>query len=146
MPKAITSETNVGTIFVQQSENGGDGREHRNQFAAETPATSVERRPGIGHNRPPPEEVLPLPPPYYVTYAELRALGIPYSRKHLLDMMRGGRFPQARQLSTNRVGWVHAEILEHLATRPVARAALLRTPKAAAEPDHGVTERAERLR
>jgi predicted DNA-binding transcriptional regulator AlpA len=64
--------------------------------------------------------------PVFVTYAELRGLGVKFSRKHLLDMMRGGHFPQARQLSANRVAWLRAEVLEYLVTRPVARAALSR--------------------
>jgi predicted DNA-binding transcriptional regulator AlpA len=62
-------------------------------------------------------------PPVYVTYPELRGLGVKFSRKHLLDLMRTGQFPQARQISKNRVAWIRGEILDYLANRPVARAA-----------------------
>lgn len=62
-------------------------------------------------------------PPVFVTYPELRDLGVRYSRKHLLDLMRDGQFPQARQMSANRIAWLRDEILDYLETRPVARAA-----------------------
>jgi predicted DNA-binding transcriptional regulator AlpA len=71
------------------------------------------------------------PPPRYLTYAQLSALGIHYSRKHLLDLMRAGRFPPSRQLSANRVGWLESEIRTYLENRPVSRAALFRKKKAA---------------
>jgi predicted DNA-binding transcriptional regulator AlpA len=106
----MTKETAVGTIFVPQPMDC--------ETAAEPPSPT-DYRPGIGHNNPPPDL-----PPVFVTYAELRGLGVKYSRKHLLDLMRRRLFPQARQMSANRVAWVRAEVLEHLATRPIARAAL----------------------
>jgi hypothetical protein len=64
-----------------------------------------------------------LPNCPFVIYYELREFGIPFSRKHLLDLMRRGHFPQARQISANRIAWVRAEIEAYVSTRPIARAA-----------------------
>jgi predicted DNA-binding transcriptional regulator AlpA len=75
-------------------------------------------------------------PPVFVTYPELHGLGVTYSRKHLLDLMRRGLFPACRQISANRIAWVRAEILNYLETRPVARAALFKQEKAPAKPKH----------
>jgi predicted DNA-binding transcriptional regulator AlpA len=66
------------------------------------------------------------PAPRYLTYPELAAFGVSFSRKHLLDLMRAGKFPQARQMSANRVAWLEAEIIGYLETRPVSRAVLRR--------------------
>jgi predicted DNA-binding transcriptional regulator AlpA len=57
----------------------------------------------------------------FLVYAELKHYGVPHSRKHLLDLMKHDKFPQARQLSANRVAWRKSEILEYVANRPVAR-------------------------
>lgn len=58
----------------------------------------------------------------YISYRELLNYGVPgYSRKHLLDLQRQGKFPLARQLSANRVGWDLDEIAAWVATRPVAQ-------------------------
>jgi len=59
----------------------------------------------------------------FVIYDELREFGIPFSRKHLLDLMRRSLFPQARQISANRVAWIRAEIEAYVSTRPIVRAA-----------------------
>jgi len=64
--------------------------------------------------------------PVYITYPELLGLGIRYSRKHLLALQRDGKFPQARQLSANRIAWLRSEVLDYLNTRPVSRAALVK--------------------
>jgi predicted DNA-binding transcriptional regulator AlpA len=59
----------------------------------------------------------------FVTYPELPTYGVPaFSRKHFLDMQREGRFPKARQLSANRIAWLESEILDWIASRPVAEA------------------------
>ena len=88
-----------------------------NKVAPETAATD-ERRPGNGHSRPPED------PRYFVTYPELAALGVRYSRKHLLELMRRGLFPPAYQLSANRVAWRYDDIIAYRASRPIARAAV----------------------
>jgi predicted DNA-binding transcriptional regulator AlpA len=58
----------------------------------------------------------------FITYPELPDHGVPpYSRKHLLDLQRQGKFPLARQLSANRIGWAEDEIAAWVKNRPVAR-------------------------
>jgi predicted DNA-binding transcriptional regulator AlpA len=58
-----------------------------------------------------------------VVYDELVQFGIQFSRKHILDLMRASKFPAARQISQNRVGWLRSEIEAHVAALPIARAA-----------------------
>ncbi len=59
----------------------------------------------------------------FVAYPELPDYGVPaFSRKHLLDLQKKGKFPKARQLSANRIGWLEDEIRDWVASRPVARA------------------------
>jgi predicted DNA-binding transcriptional regulator AlpA len=58
-----------------------------------------------------------------IIYDELIQYGIRYSRKHLLDLMRQGKFPAARQCSENRVAWVRAEIEAYVENLPIAYAA-----------------------
>jgi len=82
-------------------------------------------------------------PPRYLGYPELSAYGIRYSRKHLLDLQRAGRFPQARQLSTNRVAWLQSEIIAYLESRPVSQAAHIRMRKPVTAPDEDALVRPE---
>jgi predicted DNA-binding transcriptional regulator AlpA len=66
----------------------------------------------------------------FVTYPELPRYGVPaFSRKHLLDLQKRGKFPLARQLTTNRIAWVEDDILAWVASRPVARAVAASTPR-----------------
>jgi predicted DNA-binding transcriptional regulator AlpA len=58
-----------------------------------------------------------------IIFPELEQYGIRFTRKHILDLMRKGKFPAARQIGTNRVAWVRAEIAAYISTRPIARAA-----------------------
>jgi predicted DNA-binding transcriptional regulator AlpA len=60
--------------------------------------------------------------PRYLSFRDLRARGITFTRKHVLTLMREGRFPLARQISSNRVAWIEDEIESFLANRPVSRA------------------------
>jgi predicted DNA-binding transcriptional regulator AlpA len=62
-------------------------------------------------------------PNTFVTYPELAAYGIPYSRKHLIDLQKTGNFPKAVQLSARRIAWRIRDIEEWVSSRPVARAA-----------------------
>lgn len=59
-----------------------------------------------------------------LVYAELRQFGITFSRKHILDLMRAGKFPRARQVGANRVAWLRSEVLAHINALPVAATAL----------------------
>ncbi len=47
--------------------------------------------------------------------------GHAYSRKHLGDLMRTGRWPKARQVSANRIAWALSELTAHYKALPVAR-------------------------
>jgi predicted DNA-binding transcriptional regulator AlpA len=67
-----------------------------------------------------------VPAKKFVTYPELVDYGVPYSRKHLIDLQRRGLFPKARQIGLNRIAWDEELILAYVATRPVARS--LREP------------------
>jgi hypothetical protein len=86
-------KTKAGEIIA-----GGKTRNHRHHPKAPSPPNS------------------PL-----IIFAELEQYGIRFSRKHILDLMRRGIFPAARQISSNRVS-----------TRPIARAAQAEAGDAAA--------------
>jgi predicted DNA-binding transcriptional regulator AlpA len=47
--------------------------------------------------------------------------GRAYSRKHLADMMRKGRWPKARQVSVNRIAWPLSELTARYQALPIAR-------------------------
>jgi predicted DNA-binding transcriptional regulator AlpA len=49
-------------------------------------------------------------PRLLLTYDELKALGIPYSRMTLWRRMRDGTFPAAVRLGGNRICWRRCEI------------------------------------
>jgi predicted DNA-binding transcriptional regulator AlpA len=70
----------------------------------------------------------------FLVFDELKQYGVPHSRKHLLDLMRKQLFPQARQLSANRVAWLRTEILDYVANRPISRVLRDRPAAAPAEP------------
>jgi predicted DNA-binding transcriptional regulator AlpA len=63
----------------------------------------------------------------FVAYRELTGLGFvnpstgkAFSRKHLLDMMKWGQWPQAIQISPNRIAWKLSDLTKHHASLPVA--------------------------
>jgi predicted DNA-binding transcriptional regulator AlpA len=63
-----------------------------------------------------------VPTTRFVSYPELPDYGVPaFSRKHLLDLQKQGKFPKARQLSANRIAWLEDEICAWVASRPLAR-------------------------
>jgi len=41
----------------------------------------------------------------FVAFKELPQYGIPFTRLHLLRLMRQGKFPRSYQITNNRVGW-----------------------------------------
>ena len=60
--------------------------------------------------------------PVFVTYPELPHYGVPpYSRVHLMRMMRRDQFPQQIQLSPNRVAWRVTDIVEWVSNRPLSQ-------------------------
>jgi hypothetical protein len=44
--------------------------------------------------------------------------GRAFTRKHLIDLMRLGRWPAAIQISSMRIAWSEQELREHYASRP----------------------------
>ena len=69
-----------------------------------------------------------MPEDRWVSYFDLADLGLvnptsgrPYSRKHLGDLMRRGKWPRAIQVSPNRIAWRLSDLMRHAAALPVAR-------------------------
>jgi Prophage CP4-57 regulatory protein (AlpA) len=85
--------------------------------------------------------------PKFVTYPELPAYGVPkFSRKHMLDLQKQGKFPKARQLTSQRIAWVEDEILDWIASRPVAIAVRDAEPRSARLVRRARTEAVERVK
>jgi prophage regulatory protein len=58
----------------------------------------------------------------FLTYAELKPVkGIGYTRRHLRDLVRAGKFPKPVDLSAARIAWVEAEIDAWQAEKAAAR-------------------------
>ena len=55
-------------------------------------------------------------------YPDLRARGIPWSRKHIRSLITSGRFPRPLRLGENTVAWRASEIERFIASRPRAAA------------------------
>jgi hypothetical protein len=59
-----------------------------------------------------------------VTFFELPDLGVPrWSRKHVIDLVKAGKFVAPRQLSDNRIGWLKSDVLHWVHSRPIANIA-----------------------
>jgi prophage regulatory protein len=60
----------------------------------------------------------------FVCYADLKAKkGINYTRRHLRDLVRDGKFPQPVQLSEARIAWIEDEVDAWQAAKVAARSA-----------------------
>lgn len=55
-----------------------------------------------------------------ITWDEVR-LKVPFTRKHILELEKAGRFPKRLQLGNRRVAWVESEIDQWLAERIAER-------------------------
>jgi prophage regulatory protein len=62
-----------------------------------------------------------------VTFNELRAYGVLYSRTHISRMEKAGEFPKRVALGTYRVGWLESEIINWVRTQIAARSRELGT-------------------
>jgi prophage regulatory protein len=62
-------------------------------------------------------------PDVFLTFDDLRTLGIGYSRVHLRRLMAAGQFPAAVQLSPNRIAWRQRDVIDWQQSRPMAGAA-----------------------
>jgi prophage regulatory protein len=65
--------------------------------------------------------------PRLYRFRDLRAAGVPFTRKHVVDLERRGQFPQRVNLTENTVAWVAEEVDAWVEERIRAR-----PPKAAA--------------
>jgi predicted DNA-binding transcriptional regulator AlpA len=54
-----------------------------------------------------------------LSYDDLKALGIPYSRVHLGRRMKEGTFPKAVRLGGNRIAWRRDEVMAFIEALPV---------------------------
>jgi prophage regulatory protein len=52
-----------------------------------------------------------------LTWPEVKAKGIPYSRMHVDRLEKAGNFPARVQLSAHRVAWLESEIDEWILSR-----------------------------
>jgi predicted DNA-binding transcriptional regulator AlpA len=68
----------------------------------------------------------------YVSYPELRQLGIPFCRLHVNRLTKAGRFPEAVWFGNNRKLWRLSDIERWLASRPTKRPAASKEPADAA--------------
>jgi predicted DNA-binding transcriptional regulator AlpA len=59
-------------------------------------------------------------PALLVTYDQLGALGVPYSRVHLRRLVARRDFPNPIRLSPGRVAWKKADIVAWLEAQPAA--------------------------
>lgn len=57
-----------------------------------------------------------------LTYSELKPVkGIPYTRKHILELEKRGQFPRRVRLGEASVAWVESEIDEWLEAKAAQR-------------------------
>jgi predicted DNA-binding transcriptional regulator AlpA len=69
------------------------------------------------HNRLLPERALK-----FLSFPELKSLkGIPYTRRHLRDLCKDGKFPQPVEVSEARIAWVEEEVDQWQAAKAAAR-------------------------
>jgi hypothetical protein len=75
----------------------------------------------------------------FVYFDQLTDLGVPrFSRKHVLDLQKKGKFPASRQITDNRVGWLEEEIIAWVASRPISAAVARHRDKVAAHNGAGL--------
>lgn len=58
-------------------------------------------------------------PSRIVTFQELRQYDVPYTRAHLIRLVRSGQFPCPIKLGPGRIGWLRSDIETYLRTAPV---------------------------
>ena len=60
----------------------------------------------------------------FLTFAQLKTeKGVPYTRRHLRDLCKEGKFPKPVELSEARIAWLEHEVDEWLAAKVAARSA-----------------------
>lgn len=68
------------------------------------------------------DEQHPARAPTLLSYKNLKALGITYSREHLFRLEAANKFPRRIYLSAQRVAWLQSEIESFIADRAAERA------------------------
>jgi len=56
-----------------------------------------------------------------LTYDELRDHGVPYTRQHLDNLERAGKFPKRVAIGEFRIGWVEQEVDDYIEAKISAR-------------------------
>jgi hypothetical protein len=59
-------------------------------------------------------------PPLLVPFSALKGFGIDLSRDTVRRLVKAGKFPAPRMIGGHRIAWLLSEILEWIATRPIA--------------------------
>ena len=59
--------------------------------------------------------------PKLLTYKDLKAMGISFSREHLWRLEAAGKFPRRIYLSPQKIAWFEDEVLTWLAERAAER-------------------------
>jgi predicted DNA-binding transcriptional regulator AlpA len=67
----------------------------------------------------------------FVSYAELAAHGVPFTRVHLRRLASRGLFPLPIMLSANRIAWKLSDLSRWKASRPVSPITRESAPEAA---------------
>jgi predicted DNA-binding transcriptional regulator AlpA len=58
----------------------------------------------------------------FLSYPELKSLkGVPYTRRHLRDLVRDVKFPQPVEISEARIAWIEDEVDAWQAAKAAAR-------------------------
>ena len=52
-----------------------------------------------------------------ITYADLKSFGIPFTRKHIREMVLAGDFPKPFALSRHRIAWTEDQIVGWITAR-----------------------------
>lgn len=73
-----------------------------------------------------------------LTVPELKSVkGIPYSRRHLRDLCKAGKFPKPVPISEARIGFVESEVDAWLSAKAAARNTPPPPPETKPEPGPG---------
>jgi prophage regulatory protein len=57
-----------------------------------------------------------------LVYPQLKSeKGVPYTRRHLRDLIAAGKFPRPVPLSSARIAWIEDEVDQWLAEKAAAR-------------------------
>lgn len=56
-----------------------------------------------------------------LTFRDLAGHGVPFKRRHLLELERAKKFPQRVRLGENSVRWVEAEVDAYVQAKIAAR-------------------------